>query len=78
MRSEEVSKVKDAVQGKKYSELTFTEWNVLFKDSPNAVDTICPHNGIIDDSGIPSGHLPNSPPNAEAKGVRGPAKVGKL
>jgi len=75
MKPDDVSKAKRSVRGKKYSELTFDEWTVLFKGSPSAVDTICPHNGIIDDSGIPSGHLPNFPPNAEVKEVKKVAKV---
>jgi len=48
-----VSKVRKSARGKKYSALTYEEHSVLFGDSANAVDTVCVHNGIINDSGIP-------------------------
>lgn len=44
-----VSKVKRSVRGKKYSELTKEEFDILFDDYSN-VSTVCGHNGIVDDS----------------------------
>lgn len=47
-----VTAVKESVQGKKYSELTKRELEVLF-DGHTAVGTVCQHNKIINDSGLP-------------------------
>jgi len=49
-----MSRLSDSVQGKKYSELTKHEWETLFVDSYNNIDTVCTHNKIINDSGAPS------------------------
>ena len=70
MNPEVVSKVKKSVIGKKYSELTQEEWDVLFKGSPSFVDTICIHNKIINDSGLNSNTCADAPPN-----MAGPASI---
>lgn len=45
-----VRDVKASVRGKKYSELTKQEFDVLFEDDKNLISTVCGHNKIIDDS----------------------------
>lgn len=44
----------NSVNGKKYSQLTKSEWETLFVNSGNNIDTVCIHNKIINDSGAPS------------------------
>jgi len=45
-----VSDVKQSVRGKRYSELSKMEFEVLFADDKNLISTVCAHNGIINDA----------------------------
>lgn len=69
-----VSDVKKSVQGKKYSDLTPEEWNILFKGSPSFVDTICLHNKIINDSGLSSNTVVSAPLDAAGRPGIAPPK----
>jgi len=67
MKPGTVAQIRNAVKGKKYSTLTYEQWEVLFKGSPSNIDTLCAHNGIENDSGLVSTAMPNTPPNPAKK-----------
>jgi len=47
--AERVSRVKKSARGKKYTDLTKEEWEILFSDDANNISAVCQHNGIICD-----------------------------